>query len=143
MNSKYQKIIDLPRPVSALRKQMPLRDRAAQFLPFAALTGYQEKINETARSTNKRIELDEDTKRLLDIQLQFLYQHLHEQPIISILHFVADEKKEGGVYRETTGIIKKIDEVGHRLVFKDGQSIAIKEVVQLSSDVFCRMELID
>lgn len=143
MNIKYQKIIDLPHPISPLRKQMSLRDRAAQFLPFAALTGYEDQIKETARITNQRIELDEDAKRLLDIQLQFLSQLLHEQPLISVLHFVPDDKKEGGVYLETTGIIKKIDAATYRLILKEGQNIAIKDIVQLSSDVFCRMELME
>ncbi|MBZ2175599.1 hypothetical protein K8M07_10165 [Schnuerera sp. xch1] len=110
MTGKYDDIINLPRHVSEKRNPMPIIDRAAQFSPFAALTGYDTAIKETARVTEDRIELDVYMKEALNNKLQILIDQLHEYPQVKIIYFQPDEKKDGGSYVTASGTVKKIDE---------------------------------
>ena len=105
--------------------------RAAQFAPFAALTGYEDAVNETARLTNEKIELDENTKELLDEKLQLIQQHREEQPEITITFFKPDEKKAGGTYVTISGIIKKIDGFTRVVVMSDGKTVKIDDILEL------------
>lgn len=137
---KYDDIINMPHHVSKKHPQMFLLDRAAQFSPFAALTGHEAAIAETARLTDARLELDENTIEMLDIRLQFLKKRLAEKPIVNISYFIPDEKKQGGSYETVAGIVKKIDLYEHRIVMKDGLSILIDDLVAIDGDIFKGIE---
>lgn len=105
---KYDKIINLPHHVSSTHPHMSMIDRAAQFSPFAALTGYDAAVKETARLTEQKIELDEYEKAALDQRILLLQEHLKELPEVTITHFVPDERKDGGKYFSITEAVKKI-----------------------------------
>jgi len=124
--SKYDDIIDLPRPKSA-HEPMPMSDRAAQFSPFAALTGYGDAIDETARLTDERIELTEEQRAELDYKQQYLATL--DSPTVTVTYFVSDERKSGGAYVTHTGVLKRVDEVERMMVFEDGTGVAVDEVV--------------
>lgn len=128
---RYDDIIDLPHHVSRKHPRMPLLDRAAQFAPFAALTGHEAAIKETARLTEEEIELDENSKELLDLRLQQLQVHLSEHPEVTVTYFCPDEKKAGGVYETVTGVVKKVDAYAGELVFVDGRRIGLGTVIEL------------
>ena len=106
-SNKYDKIINLPHHVSSTRPHMSMIDRAAQFSPFAALTGYDAAVRETARLTEQKIELDEYEKAALDQRILLLQEHLKELPEVTITHFVPDERKDGGKYVSITEAVKK------------------------------------
>ena len=125
--SEYDDIIDLPRPRSA-HEPMPMSDRAAQFSPFAALTGYEDAIDETARLTDARVELGESAVEELERKLIDLAARISERPEISVTYFVPDERKTGGAYVTHTGTLKRIDELGRELVFADGARIAVGDI---------------
>jgi hypothetical protein len=133
---KYDDIIHLPHHVSAKHPQMPALDRAAQFSPFAALTGYETAIAETARLVDRRIELDENRKEELDEKLQMAREQLALEPEIAVTYFVPDAKKDGGAYVQTIGIIKKLDDIGQRIFMKDGTVIPICDIYGLESSIF-------
>ena len=136
MTGPYDDIINLPHPTSAKHPRMPLYDRAAQFSPFAALTGHGDAIQETARLTETKIELDEDTKAVLDLKQQILADKIDEWPEVSVVWFRPDEKKDGGQYITTTGHLKKIDNIERALRLADGTSIPLDDVLELRSDCF-------
>ena len=129
---RYDDIIELPHHVSRKHPQMPLLDRAAQFAPFAALTGHEAAIKETARLTEEEIELDENSKELLDLRLQQLQEHLSEHPSATVTYFKPDEKKDGGAYETMTGKVKKVDAYAGELVFMDGRRIALGTIIELT-----------
>ena len=130
--SKYDDIIDLPRPKSA-HEPMPMGDRAAQFSPFAALTGYEDAIDETARLTDARVELGESAVEELERKLTDLAARISERPEISVTYFVPDARKEGGAYVTRTGTLKRIDELGRELVFADGARIAVGDIISIET----------
>jgi hypothetical protein len=138
MTKSYDDIINLPHHVSATRPHMPAIDRAAQFSPFAALTGYDAAIKETARLTGERMELDEYMKDVLSIRLQIIADQLKEHPEIAITYFQPDEKKNGGAYVTVIGIAKKIDEYERILVMTDGTWIPIDEIISIEGQIFLR-----
>ena len=107
---KYREIIDLPHHVSKTRPQMPMSDRAAQFAPFAALTGYDAAIKETGRLTDERIELDEEALTALDMKYQLLMDAFDDAPEVTITYFQPDERKAGGKYITATSAVKKVDD---------------------------------
>lgn len=127
----YEDIIHLSRPVSGRRAKMRNYDRAAQFSPFAALTGFDAAIAETGRLTDTRIELDEGGKQLLDEQMQAVLERIEEQPRVRILWFCYDERKAGGTYVSTTGHVKKVDIYTGRLLLTSGQAIPLAEIFQI------------
>lgn len=133
--SEYDDIIDLPRPRSA-HEPMPMSDRAAQFSPFAALTGYDAAIDETARLTDERIELSPDEREELDYKQQYI--STLDDPTVTVTYFVPDARKAGGAYVTHTGVLKRIDETEHALVFEDGTWVDLDEVVGIEpTDVKC------
>lgn len=132
----YEDIIHLPHPVSKTRPQMPISDRAAQFSPFAALTGYDAAIRETARLTDKKLVLDEETCALLDRKQQYLCEIIAEKPEITVTYFVPDERKDGGSYVTVTGKLRRIDFCGRLLVLSDGRSIPLDDISGLESERF-------
>lgn len=133
---RYDDIIDLPHHVSKTHPQMPLSDRAAQFSPFAALTGYAGAIKETARLTDDWMELEEDCREELDRKLLILQEHLNGQPDVTITYFLPDERKDGGTYRTVSGAIRKIDTCGYSMVMEDGTVLPMRYIVQIDSEVF-------
>lgn len=138
---KYDDIINLPHPTSQKRPRMSVQDRAAQFSPFAALTGYDAAIRETARLTEERIELNEYEQAVLDQRITLLQEHLKDLPEVTITYFQPDERKEGGKYRSLTGAVKKIDPYERQLVLADKSKISIESILNLESELFRNMEL--
>ena len=133
---KYDDIINLPRPVSARHPQMPLPDRAAQFSPFAALTGHDAAIRETARLTDTFVELDEGRKQELDEQLQLIKENQSQKPEIEVTYFQPDLKKSGGAYMTFRGRVKKIDEYNHRILFTDGTVLSMETLFFIGGELF-------
>ena len=136
MSGKYDDILHLPHPTSAKHPRMPISERAAIFSPFAALTGHSAAIAETARLTDRRMELDEDTKMELDLKQQVLNNITEEHPEITVTWFRPDERKEGGAYVTTAGRLKRIDEVERALVLTDGTAIPLADVVGIEGNCF-------
>lgn len=132
---QYKDIIALPHHVSGTRPQMPMSDRAAQFAPFAALTGYDSAIKETGRLTNERIELDEDALTALNVKYQFLMDALDEEPEIKITYFKPDERKAGGEYVSAIGTVKKVDDFERLITMQDGTRIPMDDVYDMSISV--------
>ena len=139
-NDQYNDIIDLPHHVSATRPRMSMIDRAAQFSPFAALTGYDAAIKETGRLTDERIELSEESHATLDRKQQLLMDNLADRPVVSVTYFVPDERKSGGAYVTVTGRVKKVDEFERLLILTDGTKIQLDEIQDLSGDFFRVLE---
>lgn len=140
MKDIYRDIIDLPHHVSNKRPQMPRLNRAAQFAPFAALTGYDAAVTETARTTDRRIELDENERQEIDRRLGILLARLPEQTDICITYFKPDERKSGGAYISAAGQIKKIDEYERCVVFFDGAVIPICDILCIEGEIFSKMQ---
>ena len=131
----YSDIINLSRPVSK-RPRMSLEQRSAQFAPFAALTGYEGQVKETARLTDKRIELNEELKEILDLKIQLIQKKIKEQPDVTITYFIPDDKKQGGKYKTVTNSVKKIDTYKNEIILIDGTTIAIDEIIDISSEIY-------
>ena len=136
MTDNYDDIIHLPRHVSKRHPQMSLYNRAAQFAPFAALTGYGAAIAETARQTSPKIEMMEDDRQLMDRKLSILSSHLEEEPTISITFFQPDGRKAGGHYLTITGVVKAIRTNERIIIMKDRKKISIDAIVGLEGEVF-------
>ena len=140
MNGKYDEIMGLPHHVSKTRPQMPMSDRAAQFAPFAALTGYDAAIKETGRLTDKRIELDVEALSALDMKYQLLMEALDEAPEVTITYFQPDERKAGGKYVSAVGAVKKIDDFERRITMQDGAKIPMDDVLSIEGELFSVLE---
>ena len=139
-NQQYNDIIDLPHHISTTRPRMSMLDRAAQFSPFAALTGYDAAIKETGRLTGQRIELTEECRAVLDRKQQVLLENLAEHPEVSVTYFVPDERKSGGAYVTVAGRVKKVDEYQRLLLLTNGTRIPLTEVLELESNLFRELE---
>ena len=140
MNGKYDEIMGLPHPISKTRPQMPMSDRAAQFAPFAALTGYDAAIKETGRLTDERIELDVEALSALDMKYQLLMEALDEAPEVTITYFQPDERKAGGKYLTATGAVKKVDDFERRITMQDGTKIPMDDVLSIDGELFSSLE---
>lgn len=130
----YEDMLELSHPVSKTHPQMPRRDRAAQFAPFAALTGYEEAVREAARLTEEKMILDEDSKEQLDWKLRRLQEKVKEKPAITVTYFLKDEKKKGGKYVTVTGVLKKIDSYTQQFILENGEEIPVEDMVSLNLD---------
>jgi len=135
MNGEYDDIIKLEHYVSKKRPQMPMINRAAQFAPFAALTGYGETVKETARRTDSKIEIDETQIEILNAKLKILSEKIGEKPIVSIEYFVNDERKYGGKYEKFTCSIIKIDILNSEIVTDYGV-IPIDNILSVDGEIF-------
>ena len=131
MSGKYDDIMDLPHHQSKTRPRMSLLNRAAQFSPFAALTGYGETVKEAARLTTPEIELSEDRRAELDRKLEILKSSLPSCPEVTLVFFVGDAKKEGGEYQTVRGRIKKIDPCGRVIVLADQRRIPVDHILDI------------
>lgn len=139
MNDRYDDIIHLPHHVSKTRPQMSMMDRAAQFSPFAALTGYDAAIKETGHLTDEKIELGEETKAVLDRKQCYLSNMISVQPEITVTYFLPDERKSGGTYLSVTGKLKRIDEYERMMILTDGKKIPLDDIMDIESNLFCEL----
>jgi hypothetical protein len=133
---EYGDIFDRPHHVSSKRPQMSRLNRAAQFSPFAALTGYGALVDESARVTDVKIEKADDDLARIDRKLQLLQSHLSEDPEITILYFEPDRRKAGGAYIERSGTVKKIDTIHHILWMKSGIKIPLDDILDITGTLF-------
>lgn len=140
-NDHYADIINRPPHISKVRPRMPMSDRAAQFAPFAALTGYDSAIKETGRLTDEKIEFDEEALAALDVKIQILMDALDRTPEVTITYFKSDERKKGGTYLTATGKVKKVAEYERLIVMQDGTSIRMDDIMNLSGEVFSHLEM--
>lgn len=129
--NNYEDIIYLNHLISMKHPRMSIENRAAQFAPFAALTGYGEAVKETARITDKRIEIDEGLKNVINEKLKLIEKDISNRPKVTITYFVYDDKKSGGKYIKKIGNVKKIDLVKHLLIMIDKTKIPIKEIIDI------------
>lgn len=128
---RYHDIINLPHHTSKTHPRMSPYDRAAQFSPFAALTGYDTAIRETSRLTDRKIELDEDTKERLNEKLQMIQENFHSATEVTITYFQPDRKKAGGAYVNYTGVVKRIDPYERLLVMTDKTLISLEQIIEI------------
>lgn len=136
MKGSYDDIIHLPHPVSPNRKRMSMIDRAAQFSPFAALTGYDAAIQETGRLTDRQVELDVDEKIELNEKLRMLSRLQGKSPKITITYFVPDERKSGGAYDSITGRVKKIEPYEQAILMMDGTVVSFNSLRDIEGELF-------
>ena len=132
----YDDIINLPHHQSRKHPHMSRHQRAAQFMPFAALTGYDAAIRENARLTQERIAPAEAELAALDRRFRLLQEHLEEQPEVRLTRFRPDERKSGGVYETVSGIVKQIDSIARRIRLLDGTDIPMDDVLTLDGALF-------
>ena len=131
----YDDIINLKRQISKHPK-MSLYQRSAQFAPFAALTGYEGQVKETARLTDRRIELDEEMKLILDLKIQVIKEMLSDNPEVEITYFIPDTRKDGGKYVTIINNVKKIDSYNEHIIMQNNLKIEIKEIININSNIF-------
>ena len=140
-SNKYDDMIYLPNPTPTCKPRMSLHDRAAQFSPFAALTGYEDAVEETARLTDTRLELSEDMKTILNEKMQMIVDNLDSDPVVIITYFVPDKKKSGGAYVDVTGVVKEIDEYERCIVMTDKKKIPIEQIRAIEGELFRGFEI--
>lgn len=128
MNNRYDDIINLPHHVSQNRSRMSMSDRAAQFAPFAALTGFGAVIAETGRLTDSRITLSEDELEKLNEKVREVMRRAFQQPLITVTYFVPDKKKAGGAYSVFTGNVRTVNEFDRAIIFTDSTKILLDDV---------------
>ena len=133
--SKYEDIINMPHHVSKKHPHMSMLDRAAQFAPYAALTGHKDLIDETARLTDRKIDLNEEEKDILNYKLKIILEQIDLKPMVNITYFVKDDKKQGGCYLSITSIIKKFDEYRKTIVLEDKLEIKLDDIFDIESNI--------
>ncbi len=131
MNPKYSKLKNITRPQYPDLPPMSIEDRAAQFSPFAAVVGYDDAVEETARLTDSMVELSEDEIVLLNGALARLRESIGDKPQIKVIYFVPDARKDGGAYVSKTGIVKRIDDYENALLFTDGEKVAVSSIIKV------------
>lgn len=129
--SGYDDIINLPHHVSKKHKHMSMADRAAQFSPFMALVGFGDEVEESKRLTDRKIELSEGDKERVNESLMLMRENIKSRPKVTITYFIPDAKKAGGAYVTVTERVKKIDEIGLRLMLMDGREIEIEDILSV------------
>ena len=140
MNNRYNEIINLPHHVSKTRPQMPMSDRAAQFAPFAALTGYDSAIKETGRLTDDKIEMDEEAQNILNMKFQILVDSLDDEPEVTFTYFKPDERKAGGAYLEVIGTVKKVDDFERLIVMQNGTKMPMDDILNIEGEIFASLQ---
>ena len=137
--SNYDDIINLDRPISK-HPHLSIESRASQFAPFAALVGYDEQVKETARLTDKKIEIDDGLREILNNKLNYINEHIKENIEVSITYFVKDSSKDGGKYITKTGVVKRIDSVNETIKFTDNEVVYMNDVINIKSNIFDNIE---
>ena len=135
MTENYKDILNIPYPYPSTRPRMSIYNRAAQFSPFAALTGYEEAVKETARFTDEKAELDEYHITMINDKLNMALEKKAQNPVLNITFFKPDRRKKGGEYLTLSGVIGRIDEINHTLVLKDGTVIPINLVYDIDGEI--------
>ena len=133
---KYDDIINNTHHKSKKHPPMSLYARSCQFAPFAALTGYEDLVSETAREVSERIEIDDEFKKILDGKIQLLSEKIKSKPEIIFTYFIPDSSKDGGAYVNITGIVKKIDLYNQVIILEDTTQIPINEIIDISGEIF-------
>lgn len=128
MSGKYDDIINLSHPTSKKHPRMPIRDRAAQFAPFAALVGYDDAVEETARVTDEMVEQSDEMKAVIDEKLRYLSERIGEMPTILVTYFLPDSKKSGGEYKIFEGRLKHLDDYDSVMIFEGGKKIQYDKI---------------
>ena len=136
MSEKYEDMLYLDPPVSKTHRKMSIQDRAAQFMPFAALTGYEDLIRESSRITQSRIELSETEIEELKHKLEILHRHEIDKPLIKVQYFVHDLKKSGGSYQMVEKYLHRIDDIEKKIIFKDRTTIHFEEIISIEYEEF-------
>lgn len=138
---KYDDILHLPHHVSPTRKRMTMAERAAQFSPFAALVGYEDAVRETGREVEQRIELSEEEKAVLDRKQQIILAALElgERPTVTVTYFQPDAKKNGGIYIDFTGEMKRVKTAENRFVFMNDMEISFSDIFDLHCELFSHL----
>lgn len=131
MTDNYEDIINLPHHVSTRHPQMSMMNRAAQFAPFAALTGHSAAIEETARLTESQQELADEDSEILNQKMAYLREAINEHPTISIIYFEPDKRKSGGRYMSIEGQLQNIDDYNQTIVLKNGEAIPLKSILDI------------
>lgn len=131
---KYDDIINLPHHVSIKHPRLSIEQRAAQFAPYSALSGYGDAIKETARITENKIELSDDEKNKIDDILQQIMKEISNKPKVTITYFIPDMKKNGGKYNTQVGNIKRVDEFKQIIILEDETEIPIQDIIEISSN---------
>ncbi len=128
---KYKNIIDMAHHVSPTRPRMSRLDRAAQFAPFAALVGYEDAIDETARLTDQKLILEQEQIDRIDEKIQYIREHPKNELTVTVVYFVPDQRKNGGAYRRVAGKIKQIDTIDKSIVMQNGKKIPMCDIYQI------------
>lgn len=131
MNNKYEDIINMPHHISKKHPPMGIEVRAAQFAPFAALTGYEDAVKETGRVTDKKIDLEDEAKNILDKKIKLLQDVINRCPNITVVYFIPDLKKEGGKYITVNGNLKRIDEYNQKIILENDQAIKVCDIMDI------------
>ena len=134
--SRYDDMINLPHYEFKNHKRMSIESRSAQFAPFSALTGYEDEVKETARFTDRRIEIDEGLKEIINNKLQYALENKDLNPDITFTYFIPDGKKNGGKYIDKTGQIKKIDDIAGYIILKDKEKIKLDDVINVTGEIY-------
>ena len=134
MSGKYDDIINLSHPTSKKHPRMPIRDRAAQFAPFAALVGYDDAVEETARVTDEMVEQSEEMRAILNEKLSSLKERIDTRPSVAVTYFIPDEKKSGGRYVIARGKITKINDFSATVTMSDGREIAFDKIYSIEEE---------
>ena len=133
---QYDDIINMKHHKSKKRPPMSLYARSSQFAPFAALTGYEDAVRETAREVGERIEIDDELKNILDGKIQILTEQIKKKPEVIFTYFIPDLTKDGGAYVSVTGIVKKIDTYNQNIILEDKTEIPINEIIDITGEIF-------
>lgn len=139
-NDKYESIINLPHHVSKKYPQLSKASYAAQFSPFAALTGYEGIVSEVARITDERLELGDKENDILNAKLQVIGDHIKEHPEVKVTYFEKDKKKSGGAYLQKIACIKRIDDVERIMYFTDGTNLLMDDITDMQGEIFWVLE---
>lgn len=140
MKQKYMHILNLSHPTSSQHPRMSASDRAAQFSPFAALTGYDGAVRETARLTDRRIELSEEEKERLNKKLEMIQANISHDEIIEFTYFVPDKKKNGGSYVSSSGKVKRLDSNQGLVVLTDHTVIELEQILSIEGKLFAKYD---
>lgn len=136
MSDSYEDIINMPHHTSRKHPRMSMENRTAQFAPFAALTGFSDEVKETARLTDRRIELEDEFKLIISNKLNYLLENKDKRSEVIVTYFVYDGKKSGGMYVDKKGIIKKINLQEGIIIFEDKEVISINEIIDIEGEAF-------
>lgn len=140
MIKNYEDIINLPHHISKKHPQMSISDRAAQFAPFAALTGYQDAIIETGRLVDKKIELTNEEKEVISSKINYLLENVDKNIEVSICYFIKDEKKNGGKYNDVLGVIKSFNQIDKTIKLTNKMIINLDDIVSINNNIFNVLE---